>query len=145
MKKALFFACVLIGAIIFLTLAYLSETKAEDQAAAAPAATPTAAPALSTGDIPYETSPFNKLGRGAINVASCVAEVPFEMFKVSKEKDPVVGCTLGLLQGVFNAFARGVTGIVDIVTFPIPPYNKPLMEPEYVFKSTDEMVKDKAW
>jgi len=137
MKKTLFFVCVLIVTILFLAVGYHGQAKAQDETAAPPSTI--------SEDMQYEASPLNKLGRGALNIASCIAEVPFEVAKVSREKDPFVGCTLGLVQGVFNTFLRGFTGMLDVLTFAIPPYNRPLMEPEYVFKSADELTKEKLW
>jgi putative exosortase-associated protein (TIGR04073 family) len=127
MNKALLFLCVFVCVVFLPAGALRSPAWAEDQ----------------TED--SSATPLNKLGRGAVNIASCITEVPFEMVKVSQEKDPLVGCTLGLAQGFFNAVMRGFTGFIDVITFPIPPYNRPLMEPEYVFKGTDDMIKDKVW
>lgn len=83
----------------------------------------------------YERTPLNKLGRGLINTVTCLVEVPAEAFKVAEEKGPVVGCTLGVAEGVVVAFLRGLSGLYDTFTFVIPPYNKPLMQPEYALDS----------
>ncbi len=101
--------------------------------------------AIDTDNIHYENSPVNKLGRGIINTATCWAEVPASIAKVSKQTDPFVGATLGTVEGVFTGILRGITGIFDAVTFVIPPYNKPMMEPEYALKSADDRMKDYLW
>jgi len=96
---------------------------------------------IDAGNIPYERTPVNKLGRGMINLFTCLAEVPAEAYKVTQEKDALTGCTLGVVEGFGTAFLRGLTGLVDAVTFLFPPYDKPLMTPEYAY--TDVMNKFK--
>jgi putative exosortase-associated protein (TIGR04073 family) len=93
----------------------------------------------------YDNTPMSKLNRGAVNSATFWAEIPADVAKVSKEKDPVAGCTLGVMQGTFNAVVRGFTGLFDVVTFFAPPYNKPLMKPEYAVNRADENIKEYLW
>jgi putative exosortase-associated protein (TIGR04073 family) len=100
---------------------------------------------LQTESIQYEKSPLNKLARGVMNTATFWAEIPASVCSVSKEKDPLSGFTLGAVQGTFNAVLRGITGMFDALTFVIPPYDKPLMEPEYSFKAADEQIKEYLW
>jgi putative exosortase-associated protein (TIGR04073 family) len=101
--------------------------------------------AMESGEIQYTDSPVNKLGRGVVNTATCWAEIPAEIFAVSKDSDPVLGCTLGLAQGIFAGLLRGLTGIYDTLTFFAPPYDKPLMEPEYALQSVDQKQKEYLW
>lgn len=96
-------------------------------------------------NISYENSPVNKLGRGLINTATCWAEVPASVAKVSEQSDPFIGTTLGAVEGVFTGILRGITGLFEAVTFVIPPYNKPIMEPEYALKSADDNLKEYLW
>ncbi|MDD5431880.1 MAG: exosortase system-associated protein, TIGR04073 family [Candidatus Omnitrophica bacterium] len=98
-----------------------------------------------TDEVNFDKTPANKLGRGVINTATCWAEVPAEVMKMSKEKDPVVGCTLGLAVGIFNGLVRGVTGLYDAVTFVAPPYDKPIMKPEYSLKNADDKMREYLW
>ena len=93
---------------------------------------------LDAANMGYDKTALNKLGRGAINTLTCLGEVPASIYEVSAEKGEFLGCTLGLGRGILNTVVRGVTGIFDIVTFIIPPYNKPLMKPEYAFQSFDQ-------
>jgi len=90
----------------------------------------------------YDNTALNKLGRGLINTGTCWMEIPTSIFKVSKEKDPLTGTTLGTAEGLVNGVLRGLTGIFDTVTFILPPYNKPLMNPEYVLQEADQATKD---
>lgn len=136
MKKTLRIFCIAILVLSILTNAGAEEAeiKVTDQSYA-----------IDTDNIQYENSPVNKLGRGVINTATCWAEVPAAVAKVSKDSDPALGCTLGVVEGVFNGILRGITGIFDAVTFVIPPYNKPIMEPEYALKSADQKMREYLW
>jgi putative exosortase-associated protein (TIGR04073 family) len=100
---------------------------------------------LNTEDMNYEDTPVNKLGRGTINTTTFWAELPGQVCKISKEKDPVQGFTFGLTMGTIAAVGRGITGITDMVTCLFPPYNKPYMEPEYALNDADKYVKEYLW
>jgi len=95
--------------------------------------------------INYENSPLGKLGRGLINMATCWAEIPASMLRVSKKDDPAVGASLGTAEGVCNTMLRGATGIFDTVTFVVPSYDKPVMKPEYALTSADKAFKEYLW
>lgn len=91
-------------------------------------------------DFAYKKSPLNKLGRGAINLVTCWAEVPAQFFKVSAatpDDNTVAGALVGFPQGALIGLVRGATAIYDICTFPIPPYDKPVMKPEYAIQHAD--------
>jgi putative exosortase-associated protein (TIGR04073 family) len=79
--------------------------------------------------INYENSPLGKIGRGLINLATCWVEIPASMCRVSKKNDPAVGISLGTAEGVCNTLLRGATGVYDTVTFVVPEYDKPVMQP----------------
>ena len=100
---------------------------------------------LDKDKIDYRNSPLNKLGRGVINTASCWAEIPAEAIKVTQAKDPLIGVTLGVAQGTVTGILRGITGIVDTLTFFVPPYNKPKMKPEYALTGLDKKFKEYFW
>ncbi|MBU1112799.1 MAG: exosortase system-associated protein, TIGR04073 family [Candidatus Omnitrophica bacterium] len=74
---------------------------------------------------------LRKFGRGASNLLLGVTEIPRQMGLIREES----GCTAGLFYGVPRGFAcflgRSAWGLVELVTFPIPPY-RPLIEPEFV-------------
>lgn len=93
---------------------------------------------IDTSDMRYEKSPLNKLGRGVINTVTCLAETPAGIYRVSKDKGEVVGVTLGFVEGLVTSFLRGASGIFDMVTFIIPPYDRPLMQPEYALDSFEK-------
>jgi len=152
MKKIFVVLSVLLSITMVVAAAYAQA------AATAPATAQPAAPsaqttrtdtayyqAMDTAMIQYENSPTNKLGRGALNTATFWAEIPAQALKVSKERDPLQGMTVGVAEGIFTSLLRGMTGIYDIVTFAIPPYDRPLMEPEYAFQAADKQIKDNLW
>ncbi|MDD5561485.1 MAG: exosortase system-associated protein, TIGR04073 family [Candidatus Omnitrophica bacterium] len=95
--------------------------------------------------IPYSNSAINKLERGVMNMATCWAELPAEVAKVSIEQDPAVGATIGVVNGVITSAIRGLAGIYDTVTFPIPSYTKPAMKPEYALRTADDKLRALLW
>lgn len=120
MKKRAFI-CVIIVFLLLLGVNGYAQDKDSDTAR--------------NSEINYEKTPLNKLGRGVVNVLTCWAEIPGEVVKVSSEKNELAGITLGVAEGMFTSLIRGITGLFDTVTFIIPPYNRPLMEPEYAWQS----------
>ena len=77
---------------------------------------------------------FDKLGRGLINGATGWCEYPKQIVETSKEDNIAVGLTWGQLKGVGMGIARTGLGVYDTATFFLPPYDKPVMEPKYVFE-----------
>ena len=77
---------------------------------------------------------FDKLGRGLINGATGWCEYPKQIVETSKEDNVAVGLTWGQLKGVGMGIARTGLGVYDTATFFLPPYDKPVMEPKYVFE-----------
>ncbi len=96
-------------------------------------------------DISYSDTPVNKLERGVITMATFWMEIPAEVAKVSNEEDPAAGLTVGVVNGVITSAMRGIAGIYDTVTFPIPSYTKPVMKPDYPWKAADEKIKAWLW
>ena len=97
--------------------------------------------------IPWDTrtmtlteTPVNKLLRGGANSLTFIAELPASIWDTIKNKGILRGCTLGLAEGIFTSFARLGTGLFDLVTFLIPPYDKPLLAPEYAIESFKDKV-----
>lgn len=120
MKKICLWVCV-------LACAFSSEIAyAQDKINTAPAPS-----SITQDNEQEENSAMNKLERGAINVATCWMEVPDGVAKGNKEEEPVKGTILGIIGGACATALRAVTGVLDVVTFWLPPYNKPLMQPEY--------------
>ncbi len=102
-------------------------------------------PVVDADEIPYSNSPINKLDRGLINGASFWMELPAEVAKVSKEQNPAMGLTVGVVQGTITSFVRAGEAIFDTFTFFAPPYNKPVMRPEYALNRCDDKMKELFW
>jgi len=131
-KNILLIACMAAGIIFMTTGVYAEEQAVNDES-------------IQVDKISYENTPVNKLGRGMINTATCWAEIPREVFEVSKAHDPLTGLTLGAAEGLLTGLLRGATGVYDAVTCIIPPYNKPIMQPEYALASADKATKSYLW
>lgn len=100
---------------------------------------------INGNEINYDQSPVNKLGRGLVNTATCWSEIPNEIMKTSEKTDPVVGCTVGTVKGIVTTVVRGFTGLFEAVTFFVPPYDEPIMKPEYALKNADDTMKRVLW
>lgn len=128
----------IIFVVYILLFGFLMATNIFGQDSASTTAPVRAPSLLDAKDITFERLPFNKLARGATNTLFFWLEVPAGVHQTAKEENnEFIGFSLGLIKGVFTGFLRGVTGIFDLVTFIIPPYDRPLMEPEYVFSRFD--------
>ncbi len=101
--------------------------------------------AVESDYICYDNTPVKKLTRGVTNTAFCWAEIPADVAKTAKQTDPVIGLTYGTAKGILTGVTRGLLGIVDTLTFFVPPYDKPLMKPEYAYSRADEKMKDYLW
>ena len=73
-----------------------------------------------------------KLHRGTKNVVLGWTEIPKNIVDTSKKSGGLVGITVGTVKGIFQAVARTVSGVVDVVTFPIGNYDKPAVKPSMV-------------
>lgn len=82
-----------------------------------------------------ESNPAYKLGRGITNMASCWLEVPKQIYLTSKEYNPLIGFTFGIMKGAAYTVLRGSAGVYDTTTFLLPKYDLLLMEPQFVTES----------
>lgn len=90
---------------------------------------------LSSG-LAYAKSPGDKLVRGVGNILSGVLEVPQTIGEEWKSSNNMaVGMFAGLFKGIAQWGARTVSGMWDILTFPVakPEGYEPLYKPDYVF------------
>ncbi|MBI4706547.1 MAG: exosortase system-associated protein, TIGR04073 family [Candidatus Omnitrophica bacterium] len=128
MKKVLF--------VLLTVLCLTGNILAEETKDVSPA--PVAKPgctSIDTDDVSIQKTPLNKLVRGSVNSATFFLEIPASIWDVSAKSNFFKGYTVGFFDGLLTSVMRLGTGIFDVVTFIIPPYNKPLLEPEYAFDS----------
>ncbi len=81
-----------------------------------------------------EHNAITKLGQGVINGTTFWLEFPKQIYNTTKEDDILVGLTYGLVKGVAYSVLRLASGVYDITTMPIPPYDRVLLEPKFVFE-----------
>jgi len=80
-----------------------------------------------------EATAVTKLGNGLGNTLTGWMEVPRKISEISTEQNAFAGITIGTLQGAVYGLGRTAAGVVDTATFVVPPYDKPIMEPNYQF------------
>ncbi len=79
----------------------------------------------------HPAGPIQKAERGFMNAAFGWTEIPKRIVDKTKEtKNPITGLLLGVFQGSCKAFARTVSGVADLATFPIGSYDKPQILPD---------------
>lgn len=98
---------------------------------------------FSVGAFAEENNALSKLGRGVANALTGVVEIPKQIYLVSMEKEPVTGITYGTAKGVCYGLLRTASGVYETVAFAIPPYDKPVMEPAFVFEGWKAEPKEK--
>lgn len=79
-------------------------------------------------------TPAHKFGRGLANAATGWVELPRQIYLVSSETDPLTGLIYGTIKGVSYSVLRTGSGAYDVASFVIPPYDRPLLNPEFVFE-----------
>ncbi|MCP4179038.1 MAG: exosortase system-associated protein, TIGR04073 family [bacterium] len=89
--------------------------------------------------------PVRKLGRGFSNLIFGFFEIPLKIYYTNMDEGGIAACSFGVVKGLFYFLAREVTGVVEIITFPMPlpgaakgPFATgwgygPLMQPEWIF------------
>ena len=79
----------------------------------------------------YADNALKKLGRGAANVLTCPFELPYRVGEANEESGPFAAITYGILNGFWRMGVRGVVGLYEVVTFPIPGYGPIVDDPEF--------------
>ena len=96
-----------------------------------------------SGETAEANFPTNKMGIGMLNAATAWTDLPRGMARVSRNDNLLMGMTLGLGEGVVSAIGRGAAGVIDMATFGLPPYEEPLVTPEYRTENPNEELKVK--
>ena len=75
--------------------------------------------------------PGMKAERGIKNILFGWTDIPKSIIQVTRDsKNPIWGLTGGTLKGIGKAFPRTVSGIADVVSFPIGDYDKVPVHPD---------------
>ena len=90
----------------------------------------------------YQTnSPVSKMGTGLVNTTTGWTDVPLKMSEESGKTNPLIGWTVGFGQGLAKGAIRTGAGIYDVITFALPPYDEPIMQPEHKVEKPDQGFK----
>jgi len=77
------------------------------------------------------SGPMAKAGRGAKNLLIGWTDIPVSVCETTMDtKNAALGLTVGVWQGFKKAFPRTISGLVDLVTFAIPDYEKSPVKPD---------------
>ena len=75
--------------------------------------------------------PGMKAERGIKNILFGWTDIPKSIIQVTRDsKNPIWGITAGTLKGVGKAFPRTVSGVADVVSFPMGDYDKMPIHPD---------------
>ncbi|MFA6609382.1 MAG: exosortase system-associated protein, TIGR04073 family [Candidatus Omnitrophota bacterium] len=78
-----------------------------------------------------EKGPGMKAERGVKNILFGWTDIPRSIIQVTRDsKNPFWGLTGGTIKGIGKAFPRTVSGVADVVTFPLGDYNKVPVKPD---------------
>lgn len=76
-------------------------------------------------------TPAEKFGDGVVNTVTAWTDIPRDVVDVSEQDNVFWGVTYGLGQGIASGVTRGVSGVVDVATCGVSPYNEPVVKPEF--------------
>jgi len=75
--------------------------------------------------------PGEKAERGVKNILFGWTDIPRSIIQVTRDsKNPFWGLTAGTLKGIGKAFPRTVSGVADVVSFPMGNYDKMPVKPD---------------
>lgn len=75
--------------------------------------------------------PGMKAERGVKNILFGWTEIPKSIIQVTRDsKNPIWGITGGTLKGIGKAFPRTVSGVSDVISFPMADYDKTPVKPD---------------
>ncbi len=82
---------------------------------------------------PYGRIIATKLGSGISNIGLCFLELPKNVINTTNEANLALGLTGGVLKGVLHMLGRGMSGSLDMLTFPVP--SVPIPAPAYPWQN----------
>lgn len=77
-----------------------------------------------------QPGPVHKFARGLKNIILAPVEVPAGIATYSKKNNPFITLFIGPLFGAGNSLTRAVAGVAEIISFPLPPYDRPFYDLE---------------
>lgn len=86
-------------------------------------------------DVYYNGSAVTKGSEGLLNVTTFWAEVPQEIYDTTADSNILNGLTFGFARGLIYGFGRGAAGVIDTTTCVLPPYDDPIVQPQYTVKN----------
>ena len=85
--------------------------------------------------VDYGTAVGDKATRGIANLLTAPLELPKNMINTVNDSNIAYGMVGGAAKGILNLVARMFTGLVDLITFPLP--TQPIVYPQYVWDDFD--------
>ena len=83
-----------------------------------------------------ESGPWDKLERGAVNTTTGWMELANQpKLEIEHGDQPVADAFLGFGKGILKGLQRTGMGLADALSFPLGPYDHPIMKPETLFES----------
>lgn len=79
----------------------------------------------------YQDTPLEKAGQGTINMVTAWTEIPEGITAATQQYNILAGITYGLGKGVASGVLREASGVYDMATCGVPPYDKPSEKPKY--------------
>ena len=80
-------------------------------------------------------NPGVKLTRGLLNIGTGWLEIPAQMAEQEETDNSAGGWVFhGFLKGVAMGLARTLYGVWDILSFPVAPYDAPIMDPDTLIR-----------
>lgn len=83
-----------------------------------------------------ENTAWQKLERGVINTTTGWLELAVQPVKGAHGEEPFLGTVAGFGRGLLLGLQRTGIGLADGLSFPVAPYNRPVMEPETLFSES---------
>lgn len=109
---------------IFLTVIFISSVTISALAADIPA------PEKKSATYDPTAGPNQKLERGFKNAVFGWTEIPKRIVDKTKASNPIKGVLVGIFHGTCKAFARTISGVSEVLTFPVGKYDKPAILPD---------------
>ena len=89
---------------------------------------------LFVANVSYAESPGKKAVRGLVNLLSCPLEISNGVGDAFEENGILAASTWGVVDGFLRMGGRGLCGLYEAITFPLPPYDPIIKNPEFLLE-----------